>query len=164
MANPDLEVRCSKSGTMHNFRLPLRCKWDLRSSGMPRSADWQLVTDIEATYRFHLDPWRWVRQIVPKHQQPTTNQRCTTSQKSKDLRKVRHVVYPPTWSDCQIRFTTVWSGSPTYVGTMCKNSTISIFPVKCTEHHSIIRDIQWQYDDHYKLRNDFLKTTMLMFY
>jgi hypothetical protein len=31
---------------IRDFRLPPRCKWDLRSSGMLLSVDWQLVTDV----------------------------------------------------------------------------------------------------------------------
>jgi hypothetical protein len=56
------------------------------------------------------------------------------------------------------------SGSQTYVGTMYKNfTTISIVPIKCTEHHSIRRDIESKWNNHYKLRNDFLKNILLIF-
>lgn len=66
----------------------------------------------------------------------------TISQKSKDLRTLQcHIVYLPARSG----FNTVQSGSQTYVGTMYKNSlTITIFPIKCTELHSIRRDIENQ--------------------
>jgi len=33
-------------GCMRDFRLPPRCKWDLRSSGMLRSVEWYFVTDV----------------------------------------------------------------------------------------------------------------------
>jgi hypothetical protein len=31
---------------IHGFRLPPRCKWDLRSSGVLLSVNWQLLTDM----------------------------------------------------------------------------------------------------------------------
>jgi hypothetical protein len=31
---------------IHDFRLPPRCKWDLRSSGLLLSVNWQLLTDM----------------------------------------------------------------------------------------------------------------------
>ena len=36
----------TKCGIMRDFRLPPRCKRDLRSSGILRGVDWQLVTDV----------------------------------------------------------------------------------------------------------------------
>jgi hypothetical protein len=42
---------------------------------------WLVVTDVSRL----LYPWRWDWQAVPKHRYLTTNQRCVTSQKSKDL-------------------------------------------------------------------------------
>jgi hypothetical protein len=35
-----------RSFEMRDFRLPLRCKGDLHSSGILRSADWLFLTDV----------------------------------------------------------------------------------------------------------------------
>jgi len=31
---------------MRDFKLPPRCKWDLRYSAISRSVEWQFVTDV----------------------------------------------------------------------------------------------------------------------
>jgi hypothetical protein len=55
------------------FSLLLQCKWDLYSSGMLCSIDWQFVSDILGqpiipTFRpsTMLDPRWWDRQVVPQ--------------------------------------------------------------------------------------------------
>jgi hypothetical protein len=56
------------------FGLTPECQWDLRSSGILRSADWSLFTDVSGhcTWFILLDPFRWGRYVVSKF-------RCTTS-------------------------------------------------------------------------------------
>jgi hypothetical protein len=95
---------------------------------------------FRTTCRSHLYLWWWGRKTVPKC--VSSYQGYAISQKSKDLRTVQcHIVYLPARSG----FTTVPSSSQTYVGTMYKNSaTISVFPIKCTERHSIRRGIENQ--------------------
>jgi len=61
---------------IHDFRLPSRCKWDLRSSGLLHSVNWQLLTDMSRETVGHvqaksiprkmLDYWRRNRWVVPK--------------------------------------------------------------------------------------------------
>jgi len=52
---------------MHDFRLPPRCGWDLRSSGLFRSVEW------------------WDRWVVPKHRYGITTLRYVITQKRADL-------------------------------------------------------------------------------
>jgi len=37
-------------GCMLYFKLPPRCKWDLRSSGMLRSVEWYFATDVAGNF------------------------------------------------------------------------------------------------------------------
>jgi hypothetical protein len=79
-----------------DFKLPPRCKRDIRSSYMLGSVDWYSYRRFGTIYRSHhqgpsiqfsLDPWKWNRQLVPKRRQLATNQSCVTFQKSEGFNK-----------------------------------------------------------------------------
>ena len=64
-----------RSCSMRDFRLPPRCTWDLRSSGMLCSMDLSFPM-------FRTQPIG--HKVVPKRQELTTNLRCVTSPKRED--------------------------------------------------------------------------------
>jgi hypothetical protein len=55
----DPSVRQRKRLQMNDFMLPPRCKWDIRSSGMLRSVDRWLITDVSGQ---HMGPSFTVRE------------------------------------------------------------------------------------------------------
>jgi hypothetical protein len=66
-----------------DFRLPLRCGCDLRSSGILRTVEWWFCTDVSwqpigPIFKGQevLHHWRWDQQVVPKRRFRTTTQRC----------------------------------------------------------------------------------------
>ena len=86
---------------MRDFRLPPWCRWDLRSSGILRSVEWQFCTDVsrqpigpifkgqdvqeESFILGLLQPWSWNRLGVPSRRYRIITLRCVISQKSADL-------------------------------------------------------------------------------
>ena len=51
--------------TLHHYRPPPRCKSDLRSSGMLRSVDWQLVIEVSGQ---HIGPIGYSETSVTNYQ------------------------------------------------------------------------------------------------
>jgi hypothetical protein len=68
---------------MRDFRLPPQCRWDMRSSGTLRSAEWQFCTDVSG------QPMDWDREVVLKRRYGTIIRLCVISQ---DKRR-SHVVW-----------------------------------------------------------------------
>ena len=64
--------------------------WDRPFSGMLRSLDWWLGTDVSGqpislVFNGQRVRRKWNRHVVPKRRQVTTNQRCVSFQKISDL-------------------------------------------------------------------------------
>jgi hypothetical protein len=66
------------------FSVPPLCKWDLHSSGMLRSTDWLLITDVsgqpictifkgQATWTSKIRPIDWLETSVPNYQPTLCN-------------------------------------------------------------------------------------------
>jgi hypothetical protein len=80
-----LRVFKQKTG-IRDFVLLPRCKWDLHSSGMLRSFE-MIVTDISGRPTNPILKGQAVQEI-PKRRYLTTDQRCVTSRKSEDLKRL----------------------------------------------------------------------------
>lgn len=89
------------------------CKWNIRSSGILRSVNWELVAQLSGQLsvpssrskqlkkKFSggmLDPWRVDQYVVPKRRLLTKNLRCVKSQTGEDN---RHEIYEYRRSDSQ---------------------------------------------------------------